>query len=101
MGTFTNIFGQNFDVGNALKVSEEALARKTKDKGLDENTIKEFKEMLKEVLEELEKMGHIQRKMAMAIFDLHESKLINDDTFKKLDGYLKEYYPEPYKQDKY
>jgi len=56
---------------------------------------------LKIVIEKLEKMETMQRKIASTVSQLHDSGQMNDEVFQTLKEYFKPYYDDPYKQDNY
>ena len=94
-------YTDNTELKKKIDQLENSLRARLEKKSLDEDQTKQVFNTLKIVLEKLEKMEDMQRKIALTVFDLHESGKINDEVFQNLKEYFKPYYDEPYKQDSY
>jgi len=97
MGGYTDNSGLKKEVERLNNTLEERLKRKS----LSEEQTKDVLHTVKILLEKIEKMEDMQRKIALTVFDLHESGKMNDEVFQNLKEYFKPFYDEPYKQDDY
>jgi len=97
MGGFSDTSGLKKEVERLNNTLEKRLNQKS----LSENQTEDVLNTLKIVIEKLEKLEDVQRKIALTVFDLHESGKMNDEVFQNLREYFKPYYDEPYKQDSY
>ena len=71
-------------------VSRQEIAMMLKEVGTN------LENKLEKILEQLEKQENTMRKISLLVSELHQDGKINDDTFNKLDQFLKEYYENPY-----
>jgi len=97
MGGYSDNSGLKREVEKLNNTLEKSLNQKS----LSENQTEDVSHTLKIVIEKLEKMEDMQRKIALTVFELYESGKMNDEVFQNLREYFEPYYDEPYKQDSY
>ncbi len=100
MGNISS-YTDNSELTKKIEKLSKALLEGVIGKESNQNQTTQILNTLKIVIDKLEKMEEMQRKIALTVSQLHDSGQMNDEAFQMIKEQFKPYYDEPYKQDSY